>query len=77
MRCKIIKLGRGQAILLPEWLHIDATEVSLKPTREGILVMLRHPWVLFFEGAGELSDAFLANRRRQPRLEKRRTQDDS
>jgi antitoxin VapB len=68
---KVFRNGRSQAIRLPKEFRVDTTEVYLKRTREGFLVIPRDPWDLFFEGAQELSDAFMRGGRAQPEVERR------
>jgi antitoxin VapB len=71
---KVFQTGRGQAIRLPKEFRVDVDKVYLKKTQNGFLVILRDPWEIFLEGAEELSDDFMAGRRRQLPLdrEKRR-----
>lgn len=69
---KVFKNGRSQAIRLPKEFRVEGSEVYLKRTREGFLVIPRDPWELFFEGIDELSEDFLQDDRRQPELEGRR-----
>ena len=65
---KVIRNGSSQAIQLFEEFWVDADEVYLKKTREGLLVILRDPWELFHEGVEELSEDFMAEGRKQPPL---------
>ena len=67
---KVFRNGRSQAIRLPKEFRVETSEVYLKRTREGFLVIPRDPWALFFEGIEELSDGF-AQGRAQPVLEER------
>ena len=68
---KVFKNGRSQAIRLPKEFRVDTTEVYLKRTPEGFLVIPRDPWELFFEGVEELSDDFMREGRVQPEAERR------
>jgi antitoxin VapB len=68
---KVFRNGRSQAIRLPKEFRVDTSEVYLKRTREGFLVIPRDPWELFFEGVEELSDDFMGGSRVQPELEQR------
>ncbi len=68
---KVFKNGRSQAIRLPREFRVDTSEVYLKRTGEGFLVISRDPWEVFFEGVEELSDEFFRTGRRQPDLEQR------
>ena len=68
---KVFRNGRSQAIRLPKEFRVEATEVYLKKTPEGFLVIPRDPWEIFYEGVEELSADFMAPGRQQPRLEKR------
>ncbi len=70
-KAKVFKNGRSQAIRLPKEFRVDATEVYLKKTPEGFLVIPRDPWEIFFEGVEKLSDDFMAGGREQPRQQKR------
>lgn len=63
---KVFESGRSQAIRLPKQFRVNASEVYLKKTTEGFLVILRDPWEVFLEGVHELSDGFMAEGRRQP-----------
>lgn len=69
---KVFQNGRSQAILLPKDFRVEGDEVYLKKTAEGFLVISKDPWDVFFEGACELSDGFMAEGRRQPPIEKRK-----
>jgi antitoxin VapB len=68
---KVFQNGRSQAIRLPKEFRVETTEVYLKKTPEGFLVIPRDPWELFWEGVEELSADFMAAGRQQPSLEKR------
>jgi antitoxin VapB len=68
---KVFKNGRSQAIRLPKEFRVETTEVYLKKTAEGFLVIPRDPWELFLEGVEELSEDFMAEGRRQPDVETR------
>jgi len=68
---KVFRNGRSQAIRLPKEFRVDTTEVYLKRTREGFLVIPRNPWELFFEGIELLSGDFMAGGRIQPEAERR------
>jgi antitoxin VapB len=68
---KVFRNGRSQAIRLPKEFRVEATEVYLKKTPEGFLVIPRDPWEIFYEGVEELSAGFMAAGRQQPRLQKR------
>ena len=70
-KAKVFKNGRSQAIRLPKEFRVDATEVYLKKTPEGFLVIPRDPWEIFFEGVEKLSDDFMAAGRKQPQQQKR------
>jgi antitoxin VapB len=69
---KVFRNGRSQAIRLPKEFRVDNDEVYLKKTPEGFMVIARDPWEIFFEGAEELSDDFMAGGRRQPPPQKRK-----
>ena len=71
---KVFQNGRSQAIRLPKDFRVEVDEVYLKKTAEGFLVIPRDPWEVFLEGAGELSDDFMADGRHQPPLDKRKWQ---
>jgi antitoxin VapB len=62
---KVFRNGRSQAIRLPKEFRVDGTEVYLKKTSEGFLVIPRDPWEIFLEGVEELSADFMAAGRRQ------------
>ena len=68
---KVIQIGPDQAILLPKEFYVETDEIYLKKTSEGFLVIPRDPWLIFLEGAMELSEDFMVDGRRQPRLVKR------
>jgi antitoxin VapB len=68
---KVFKNGRSQAIRLPKEFRVASSDVYLKRTREGFLVIPRDPWELFFEGVEELSEDFMSEGRVQPKLERR------
>ncbi len=68
---KVFKNGRSQAIRLPKEFRVNTSEVYLKRTGEGFLVIPRDPWELFFEGIEELSDDFWSEGRVQPEVERR------
>jgi antitoxin VapB len=69
---KVFQNGRSQAIRLPKDFRVDSDEVYLKKTTQGFLVIPRNPWNIFFEGIEEFSEDFLADRRRQPAVQKRK-----
>jgi antitoxin VapB len=64
---KVFRNGRSQAIRLPKEFRVEASEVYLKKTAEGFLVIPRDPWDVFFEGVEELSEEFMSGGREQPR----------
>jgi antitoxin VapB len=68
---KVFRNGRSQAIRLPKEFRVDTSEVYLKRTRDGFLVIPRDPWELFFEGVEALSPDFWRGGRVQPELEQR------
>jgi antitoxin VapB len=68
---KVFRTGRSQAIRLPKEFRVDATEVRLKRTAEGFLVIVKDPWEVFFEGVEQLSERFMSGERVQPPLESR------
>ncbi len=68
---KVFRNGRSQAIRLPKEFRVETSEVYLKRTPEGFLVIPRDPWELFFEGVEELSDDFMRGGRVQPKAERR------
>ena len=69
---KVFQNGRSQAIRLPKEFRVETTEVYLKKTSEGFLVIPRDPWDVFFEGVAELSNEFMADGRKQPKPQSRR-----
>ncbi len=68
---KVFRNGRSQAIRLPKEFRVNTSEVYLKRTPEGFLVIPRDPWELFLEGVEELSDGFMSGGRAQPEVERR------
>lgn len=68
---KVFEHEGCQAIRLPQEFRINSGEVYLKKVPEGILVMLRDPWELFYEGVEKLSDDFMAEGRKQPPMQDR------
>jgi antitoxin VapB len=68
---KVFRTGRSQAIRLPKEFRVEASEVRLKRTAEGFLVITKDPWDVFFEGVEQLSDQFMSGKRVQPSLESR------
>jgi antitoxin VapB len=68
---KVFRNGRSQAIRLPKEFRVECAEVFLKKTSEGFLVIARDPWEIFMDGVQKLSDDFMAEGRRQPKLETR------
>jgi antitoxin VapB len=68
---KVFKTGRSQAIRLPKEFRVETTEVYLKRTPEGFLVIPRDPWEVFYEGVEELSADFMAGGRGQPAVQSR------
>ena len=71
-RAKVFKTGRSQAIRLPREFQVEGSEVYLKKTPEGFLVIPRDPWEMFFEGIHELSDDFMAEGRQEPEVQTRK-----
>lgn len=69
---KVFKNGRSQALRLPKEFRVETSEVYLKKTPEGFLVITRDPWELFFEGVEELSAGFMAAGRQQPEPQARK-----
>lgn len=63
---KVFQNGRSQAIRLPRQFRLETSEVYLKKTPEGFLVIPRDPWEVFLEGVEELSEDFMAEGRQQP-----------
>ena len=68
---KVIKMGDSQVIRLPKDFRVSSTDVYLRKTSEGFLVIAKDPWKLFREGIEELSDGFMAGGRNQPDTQKR------
>ena len=68
---KVFRNGRSQAIRLPKEFRVDGSEVYLKKTSEGFLVISRDPWEIFLEGVAELPSDFIAAGRQQARAQKR------
>lgn len=68
---QVFECDTGRAIRLPEEFRIDANEVVITRTPEGLLVVPRDPWELFYEGIEELSDGFFREGRQQPQIENR------
>ena len=68
---KVFQNGRSQAIRLPRQFRVEVSEVYLKKTPEGFLVIPRDPWEIFFEGVEELSEDFMAGGRQQPEPQQR------
>jgi antitoxin VapB len=68
---RVFQIGRSQAIRLPKAFRVDVSEVYLKRTAEGFLVIPRDPWDVFLEGVAELSEDFMAGAREQPALDAR------
>jgi antitoxin VapB len=71
---KVFQNGRSQAIRLPKEFRVESTEVYLKKTPEGFLVIPRDPWEIFLEGVAELSEDFMDRGRRQPETQHRKWQ---
>jgi antitoxin VapB len=69
---KVFKNGRSQAIRLPKEFRVETSEVYLKKTPEGFLVVPRDPWEVFLEGVEELPEDFMAEGRKQPKLQTRK-----
>lgn len=69
---KVFKNGRSQAIRLPKEFRVETSEVYLKKTPEGFLVVPRDPWEVFLEGVEELPEDFMAEGRQQPKLQTRK-----
>lgn len=68
---KVFRNGRSQAIRLPKEFRVEGSEVYLKKTPAGFLVLARDPWDVFMDGVQRLSDDFMVEGRRQPALETR------
>ncbi len=68
---KVFVNGRSQAIRLPKEFRVDSSDVYLRKTPEGFLVITRDPWEIFFEGVEELSDDFMSGGRNQLPVQKR------
>lgn len=69
---KVFQNGRSQAIRLPKEFRVDCSEVYLKKTPEGFLVIPRDPWEVFFEGVQDLSEDFMEAGRQQAAPQKRK-----
>ena len=69
---KVFRDGRSQAIRLPKEFRVESSEVYLKRTPEGFLVIPRDPWEFFLEGVMELPDDFMADGREQAQPQKRK-----
>jgi antitoxin VapB len=67
---KVFQNGRSQAIRLPKEFRVSTSEVHLKKTPEGFLVIERDPWELFREGVAKLSEDFMADRQQPPQQER-------
>jgi antitoxin VapB len=71
-RANVFRYATSQAIRLPKEFRVPSDEVYLKKIPDGFLVVTRDPWEIFFEGVAELSDGFMAGKRRQPKAERRK-----
>ena len=67
---KVFQNGRSQAIHLPKEFRVSTSEVHLKKTAEGFLVIERNPCDIFREAAAKLSDNFMADRQQPPQQER-------
>jgi len=68
---KVFQNGRSQAIRLPKEFRVDASEVYLRRTRDGFLVIAKDPWEIFQEGVDALSESFFEGGRQQPEQQTR------
>ena len=68
---KVFQTGRSQAIRLPKQFRVNSTEVYLKKTSEGFMVIPRDPWDVFLEGVEQISDGFMSEGRQQPEAQER------
>ncbi len=54
---KLFKNGRSQAVRLPKDYRFEGSEIGVGRVGNAVLLYpLNDPWVVFFEGAKELSD---------------------
>jgi len=67
---KLFKNGRSQAVRLPREFRFSGSEVYIKKTAQGVLLMEKDPWDLFEEGVREISDDFMTERD-QPEIQER------
>ena len=67
---KLFRNGRSQAVRLPREFRLEGSEVFIKRTALGILLVEKDPWELFEQGIEEISDGFMEERY-QPEIQER------
>lgn len=71
---KVFKSGNSQAVRIPKEFRLEGGEVEIR--RKGDALILRpkkRSWAALIESLDKFTDDFMAERRRQPPLQKRRT----
>jgi antitoxin VapB len=72
-RAKVFKSGNSQAVRIPREFHLDDDEVEIR--RRGRTLVLqprKRSWAPLFESLDKFTDDFMAEGRKQPKLQKRR-----
>jgi antitoxin VapB len=70
---KVFKSGNSQAVRIPREFHLEDNEVEIR--RRGntlVLAPRKRSWSALFESLDKFTDDFMADGRRQLRLQKRR-----
>ena len=70
---KVFKSGNSQAVRIPREFHLDDDEVEIR--RRGRTLVLqprKRSWAPLFESLDKFTDDFMAEGRKQPKLQKRR-----
>ena len=69
---KVFTSGNSQAIRLPKEYQVDDKELFIQKIGNTIILFpKKNPWKAFEKSLSEFSDDFMANGRKQPKMQKR------
>jgi antitoxin VapB len=70
---KVFKSGNSQAVRIPKEFQLEDDEVEIRRRGKALILAPRkRSWSALFESLDKFTDDFMAHRRKQPPLQKRR-----
>jgi antitoxin VapB len=73
LTAKVFRSGNSQAIRIPKEYQIDGEELYINKIGDAIVIFPKNnPWELFKKSLTAFSDDYLADGRKQPKMQKRK-----